>query len=133
VHDHLEVVRIHDDPVERLIDEHSAFLIAGSDPHLIDVERGEGVEDFLESSSEVVLVGDSVLVHLCFGSHGFDLATELGLFGPEQLAADSPLVVQLFHEEEWRARGVRRDSTSCVQLAVQKFCTDLRCRFCAVG
>ena len=32
------------------------------------------------------------------------------------------------HEYEWRTRGVDRDSTSRVRIAVQSSCTDLRCR-----
>ena len=73
----------------------AAFLIAGGDPHLIEVESGESVEDFLESSGEVVALGRCVLVELNLASQGFDLASEVGLFVPEQLAADPTLVVQL--------------------------------------
>jgi hypothetical protein len=95
VHDRFEMVGKHDDPVEQLVDEHSAFGVAGLGPHLAKVEIGEDREYFFKSLCELVLFGCCSIGVRTFRSSLFDLACQLGFFCSEEIGADLVCVVQL--------------------------------------
>jgi len=89
VHDHLEVVRKHDDPIEQLVDDDSPFSVISLGPHTFEVELGQNLEHVLESLRHLVVLaaGPLVVFNLC--PQGLDLLGERGL-----LCTDGPLSIE---------------------------------------
>jgi len=77
------MVRIHDDPVEQLVDEHSTFSVVSFSPDSFEVERGEHLEHLLEAFGDLVVLDGGALITLHFRPESFDLQRETGFFDAE--------------------------------------------------